>query len=52
MAVADRMRVFAKYVLSADKIVDMEYDKIESAIKSAFATLTAANAQQSPIVNP
>jgi AbiV family abortive infection protein len=51
MAVADRMRYFVKYVLSADKIVDREYEKIESAIRSIFATLNAADAQ-SPVANP
>jgi AbiV family abortive infection protein len=52
MAVADRMRFFVKYVVSTDKIVDREYEKIESAIKSAFVTLDADDAQQSPTVNP
>ena len=45
MAVAGRMRFFVNYILSADKIVDSEYEKIESAIKSAFASLNADTAQ-------
>lgn len=52
ISVADRMRFFVKYVLGADKNVGREYEKIESAIKSAFATLNADKAQQAAEVNP
>jgi AbiV family abortive infection protein len=46
MKLADRMRSFVKYILErSDDVPDREYEKIESAFKAAFASLTEKDTQ-------
>ncbi len=46
MEVANRMRFFVKYLLSQDDGSGRDYDKIESAFKSAFASLSEKTAEK------
>lgn len=45
MEIANRMRSFVKYMLAQNEVVGMEYDKIESVLKSLFANLAEAGKQ-------
>jgi AbiV family abortive infection protein len=44
MDIADRMRYFVKFMLAQNDVAGMEYEKIESAFKSAFASLCEKDA--------
>ena len=45
MDVAGRIRYFVKFMLAQNDVAGMEYEKIESAFKSAFASLCEKDAK-------